>query len=220
MLQLIQEVRYLLQKDLILEWRQRYALSGIMLYIVSCVVVVYMSFMAIEPIAWVTVLWIIMLFASVNAVAKSFVQEDKSVQLYYYTLVSPQAIIIAKIIYNVLLLCLIAVLGLGIYILLLGNPVEDIALFALALLLGVSGFAMCFTLVSAIAAKANSSAALMPILSFPLIIPMLGLLIGLSKTAMLGVESTDTAKDIANLLAMDAGLLVLSVILFPYLWRD
>ncbi|MGB1243273.1 MAG: heme exporter protein CcmB, partial [Chitinophagales bacterium] len=101
---LLNQVFYLIQKDLLLEWRQKYAFNGILLYVISTVVVVYLAFMEIEDMAWMTLFWIIMLFASVNAVAKSFLQESPDRQLYYYTLVSPEAIILSKMVYNVLLL--------------------------------------------------------------------------------------------------------------------
>ncbi|HNL06997.1 MAG TPA: heme exporter protein CcmB, partial [Chitinophagales bacterium] len=78
---LLQQIGLLITKDLRLEWRQRYALSGILLYVVSTVMVVYLSLSNPQPAMWTAVLWIILLFASVNAVAKSFMQESTSRQL-------------------------------------------------------------------------------------------------------------------------------------------
>lgn len=218
---LLREIYFLLQKDLLLEWRQKYAFNGILLYVISTVVVVYLAFMEIEPVAWITLFWIIMLFASVNAVAKSFLQESNNRQLYYYTLASPEAIIFSKMLYNVLLLLFLAGLALAIYSILLGYPVENTSLFMTTVLLGGIGFALTFTLISAISSKASNNATLMPVLSFPVVIPVLSLLITLSKTAVLGIEAEDnTQNDIWVLLAIDGIMLVLSFILFPYLWRD
>ena len=45
---LLKQVYFLIQKDLLLEWRQKYAFNGILLYVVSTVVVVYLAFMDIE----------------------------------------------------------------------------------------------------------------------------------------------------------------------------
>lgn len=218
---LLKQVYFLIQKDLLLEWRQKYAFNGILLYVVSTVVVVYLAFMDIEGVTWITLFWIIMLFASVNAVAKSFLQESADRQLYYYTLASPEAIVLSKMIYNVLLLLLLAMLALGVYSILLGYPVENTPLFLSTVILGAVGFALCFTLISAISSKASNNATLMPVLSFPVIIPVLSLLITLSKSAVLGIEGDENAeKDILVLLAIDGIMLVLSFILFPYLWRD
>ncbi|OWY20611.1 ABC transporter permease [Sphingobacteriales bacterium UPWRP_1] len=212
---------FLIQKDIVLEWRQRYALSGILLYVLSSVMVVYLAFTSIEATAWLAVFWIILLFASVNALTKSFVQENSGRLLYYYTVVSPQAIILSKLVYNVALLLVIAGLALGAYSLLMGNPVQHMGLFMAAVVLGATGFSFCFTLIAAIASKTgHRNATLMPVLSFPVVTPVLGLLIALSKNAVAGIQTQNTLRDIGNLVAIDVVLAVLSFILFPYLWRD
>lgn len=217
---IIQQIVALLRKDILLEWRQRYALSGMILYVLCTVMTVYMAFHSPQPVVWLTLFWIILLFASVNAVAKSFMQESVARQLYYYLLVSPQAVIISKLLYNIVLLFGLALVGIGAYSLLLGNPVQDLPLFGASLCLGSVAFSMCFTIMSAISAKAGRSATLMPILSLPIMIPILALLIRVSKTAVTGVTSSNVTKDIAILLAIDGIMCVLSWILFPYLWKE
>lgn len=217
---LLQQVIALLHKDILLEWRQRYAISGILLYILCTVMTVYMAFRSPQPVVWLTLFWVILLFASVNAIAKSFMQESSARQLYYYSLVSPQAVIVSKLLYNMLLLVGLTLVGIGAYSLLLGSPVQDWVLFILSLLLGSVAFSMCFTLMSAIAAKAGNSATLMPILSLPLMIPILALLVSVSKTAVTGITSSNASKDIAILLAIDGIMCALSWILFPYLWKE
>ena len=98
---MLKEIAALLQKELLIEWRQRYALGGMFLYVVTTVFVCFLSFKnIIETSTWNALFWIIILFASVNASAKSFLQESKGRLLYYYTLCSPQAFVLSKIIYN------------------------------------------------------------------------------------------------------------------------
>src|SRR6218665_2545820 len=111
-MQLVQQVKHLIKKEIILEWRSKYALNGVLLYVVSTVFVCFMSFQIIDKITWNALFWIIMLFASINAIAKSFLQESKGRQLYTYTLVSPVALIIAKTIYNSLLMIILTVIAL------------------------------------------------------------------------------------------------------------
>ena len=99
------QIKYLIAKELRLEMRNKYALGGILLYVVSTVFVSYLSFKKIvTPATWNALFWIIFLFASVNAIAKSFISETKGRLLYLYTLTSPQSVILSKIIYNSLLL--------------------------------------------------------------------------------------------------------------------
>ena len=147
---LFKEIGALFQKELTLEWRQRYALNGILLYVVSSIFICYLSFNLrtgqIEPITWNALFWIIMLFSAVNAVAKSFMQERYGQVIYYYTLASPESIILAKILYNTLLMLLLAFLGYAFYSLVLGNPVADHGLFIATLVLGALGFSGTLTM--------------------------------------------------------------------------
>src|SRR5690606_26599194 len=171
------EILVLIQKEIRLEWRQKYALNGILLYVVSAVFITYLSFGAnqgrLSVPTWNALYWIIILFSSVNAVAKSFVQEHQGRQLYYYMVASPESIILSKIIYNTLLTLVLALLGYLVFSLILGNPVQDQMMFLLNLMLGAVGFSACLTMVSGIASKAGNNATLMAILSFPLVIPIL-----------------------------------------------
>lgn len=221
---LIQEIKSLLHKEILLEWRQRYALNGMLLYIVSTVLICYMSFNlrgdAMNPATWNTVYWIILLFTSVNAVAKSFMQERYGRFIYYYTLVSPQGIILSKIVYNSILMLLLALVGYSFYSLMIGNPVEDHFLFLSSILLGAVGFSTTLTMVSGIASKAGNNSVLMAILSFPVIIPMLLMLMKVSKNAMDGLDRASSSDEILTLLAINAIVVSLSYVLFPYLWRS
>lgn len=217
---LFSQVKFLIRKEIVLEWRSKYAFNGILLYVVSTVFVCFLAFRSVEPITWNALFWIIMLFASVNAITKSFVQESRGRQLYYYTLASPQAIILSKIVYNILLMLLLSVIALGFYTLVFKNPLGDPLLYLFSVLLGSISFACVFTMISGIASKAHNSGALMAILSFPVIIPLLIVLIKLSKNAMDGLERSVSLNEIGVLLAINAIVISVSLILFPYLWRD
>lgn len=210
----------LLHKEMLLEFRQRYALSGIVLYVCSMIFVVYVASVRVAPPVWNILFWLIVLFASVNAVAKSFVQERSARQLYYYQLADPTAILFSKIVYNTLLLLGLSLLAFGLYSVVAGNPVKDYKLFMLVLVLGSAGFAITFTFISAIAAGANNGATLMAILSFPVILPILLTLIRLSQIALRLLQDTSYQRDILNLLAIDVIMLALAYILFPFIWKD
>jgi heme exporter protein B len=217
---LFNEIRFLIQKEFTLEWRQKYALGGILLYVTSTVFVIYLSFVKVGAEVWNALFWIVALFASVNAVVKSFVQENSARQLYYYQLANPSAVILSKIIYNIFILLLLNGLTYLTMSLMVGSPVQDPPQYFLAILLGSIGFSITFTFISAIAAKANNSAALMAILSFPVVLPILITLIKLSKNALKAVETASIQNDLTTLAGIDLILIALCFILFPYLWRD
>jgi heme exporter protein B len=221
---LFAEIKQLIIKDFQLEWRKKYALNGMLLYVVSTAYICYTSFKLrandIEPITWNTLYWIVILFTAILAISKSFADEKDGRLLYLYTLVSAEAVILSKIIFNFVVVLVLSVLGLLVYCLFMGGPVQDWPMFLLSILLASIGFATTLSLVSGIAAKAENSAMLMPILSFPVVIPILLLILKISKNALDGLDPSNSADEILILVALDVIVGVLSVILYPYLWRS
>lgn len=221
-MQIVREVKYLIKKEILLEWRSKYALNGVLLYVVSTVFVCYLTFISVpNPLTWNALFWIIMLFASINAVAKSFLQESRGRHLYIYTLVSPSALIIAKTIYNSLLMLVLTLIALFFYSLVFPfNSEIDLPMYILATILGSLSFATIFTMVSAIASKAGNGGMLMAVLSFPIVIPVLIVLIKLSKNAIDGLDRSVSLDDIGLLVIINILIMTVSLLLFPYLWRD
>jgi len=211
----------LIKKEILLEWRLKYSFSGILIYVISTIFICYLSFrQIIDPPTWNALFWIILLFAAVNAVAKSFLQESRGLQLFYYTLLNPQHVIIAKTLYNGLLLLVLSSISFFLYILFMGNIVQNLPMFFTGLLLGASGLSSVLTLVSAIAAKTNNSSTLMAILSFPVLLPLLMTIIKYSKNAMDGLSWSVNFPNLIILLAINLLLITLGYFLFPYLWKE
>jgi len=218
---LSREIMLLLQKEASLEWKQRYALNAMLLYVVSTVFVCYLSFKFLVDVpTWNALFWIIILFTAVNATSKSFSTESRGRLLYTYTLASAQAIILARILYNMLLLLVITLIGYAIYSLLIGNLVQDHPYFLLGLVLGSTGFSSILTLVAAIAAKTRQNSTLMAILSFPVVIPMLIVLIRFSKNAVDGLAHSIQQPYIIALVAINLIVIALAWMLFPFLWKE
>lgn len=220
-MQLAAQVKHLVWKEIILEWRSKYAFNGVLLYVVSTVFVCYLSFVSVEKLTWNALFWIIMLFASINAIAKSFIQESKGRHLYIYTLVSPSALIIAKTIYNSLLMVILTLIALIFYSLVFDFPAgTDILMYFMAATLGSLSFSTIFTMVSAIASKTSNGGMLMAILSFPIIIPVLIVLIKFAKNAIDGLDRTVSLDEIGLLAMINVLVMTVALLLFPYLWRD
>ena len=214
-------VLQLIQKEIKSEWKQKYAFNGLLLYVVSTVFVCYLSFRQIVDLpTWNALFWIIQLFAGVNAISKSFLQEGRGRMLYYYTITNARSFILAKIIYNLLLMLVLSGFNLIFYSLFIGNPVQNMPMFILAMVLGSAGFSAVLAMVSAIASKAGNNFALMSILSFPILIPILMVTIRFSKNAMDGIAWAVNQQSAIILLALIAMDFALSYLLFPYLWRD
>ncbi len=216
----MQQFLVLLRHEVLLEWRQRNALGGILLYVVSTVFVAYMTFKVVPSLSWIALYWVMLLFAATNAVAKSFMQLAPGRMLYYYSLVPPTRFLLAKMVYNALLLSIIQLLTAAIMSVLVGNPVADMGWFLLTGWIGVLGISVMLTLVSAIAQKASNQSTLMAVLSFPVVIPVLVLVIRMSKQALDGLDRSLGYSWLFNLAAIDVLVIAVAVLLFPYLWKD
>lgn len=211
----------LVKKDVLLEFRQKHTFYGILLYIASTIFVLYLSIDKPDANVWNGLFWVIQLFICVNAVAKSFLQESRGRMLYFYSIASPVEFIIAKILYNLVLMILMSLLSLFMFSVFLTNPVDNGLLFTGIVVLGGASISIVFTLMSAIAAKAQQNAALIAILGFPVILPQLLLLMRLSKAAFAEVFREGAVLKMVGLIGgLDILVIAMAVILFPYLWKD
>jgi len=211
----------LLKKDLLLELRQQHTFFGILLYIASTIFVLYLSLDQPEATIWNSLFWVIQLFVCVNTVAKSFLQENKNKMLYFYSVASPVDFIISKLLYNVILMIFMSVLSLLLFFIFLTNPVSNTFRFTGIVILGGASLSLVFTLMSAIASKAQQNSALIAILGFPIILPQLLLLMRLSKSAFSEVFKTGAVLQLSSLIiSLDVLIVVMAIILFPYLWKE
>lgn len=214
----------LLYKEFTLELRRKTVISGLALYLISTVFIYYLSFSLrqnlINPLTWSALFWVTILFTSVNIVAKSFIGEKKGEQIYFYSLANPIQIILSKIIYNFFLCFLLAMSGYLLFVLFFSNPVADVGLLILTILLACLGFAASLTLLSGIAAKANNNNILMPVLSFPVIIGILLMAIQITKNCIDGLDRSVSLDELLTLAAINVLVTSVSYLLFPYIWRS
>ncbi|WP_308217827.1 heme exporter protein CcmB [Parasegetibacter sp. NRK P23] len=215
----LKHISALFRKDLLLEIRQQYTFYGILLYVASSIFVIYLAMGQPDNVVWNGLFWITQLFICTNAVAKSFLQESRGRMLYFYSIAGARDFILSKLLFNSLLMLVMSFLSLLLFLLLLGNPLEKTLQFVGISLLGGWSLSLVFTFLAAIAAKAQQQAAIMAILGFPLIIPQLLLLMKISNAAF-GAIQAGLGQMVLLLCGLDAMVIVLAVILFPFLWKD
>lgn len=214
----------LLKKELTLELRRKSVIAGIGLYLFSLVFICYLTFSlrhnAINAATWSALFWLTILFSVVNSIAKSFIGEKRGLSIYYYSVASPQAIILSKILYNALLAVMLSLAGYLLFAVFIGNPIQDGALFIITLILSGIGFSSSLSLISGIASKANNSNILMAVLSFPVLISILLMAIRITKNALDGIDRAASYDELLNLLAINCIATALAYLLFPYIWRS
>ena len=211
----------ILAKEWRLEWRQKYALVGLMMYaLVMVFAVSLVSGGDIEPSIWNMLFWILLLFVSVNAVAKSFMAESKGQVYYLYTLAGPTPVLSAKLLFNFLVLLAAGLVSFTGFIFFSPIEIGNISLFLLGLVAGCLGFSVNLTLVSSITAGAGNKSTLFAVLSFPLTLPLLMASMKVTETAIEGKGIESCLQEFAFIPGFIVIIAAVSFILFPSLWRE
>ena len=200
--------------------RSRKSWLAILLYISSIVYICYLGFRHdLDATTWNTLFWILMVFIAMFASSGSFSGREGEM-LYLYTLVSPQKFILARLIYNGLFMLLVSLMAFVGYVFFVGCPVSNLLLFLVAMLLSVWGISSLLTVSYSISSKGGGGFALMAIISFPLLVPLLLSAQHLSALSMEGASTNGFTGSLIALIALDVIIGAMSYLLFPYLWRD
>lgn len=198
--------------------------AGLALYLISTIFIYYLSFglrgNIADPLLWSALFWATALFAAVNTAAKSFTGESSGVQIYYYSLIDPLLVITAKTLYNFFLCSIFTLTAFVLFVIFFGNPLTDLPLFLLTILLVSLGFALSMTVLSGIVSRTNNNNVLMTVLSFPVLVGILLLAIKITKNCIDGLEFAASADELTILAAINVLMGAVSYLLFPYIWRS
>jgi heme exporter protein B len=214
-------IKNILLLNLKLEWQQRQSYFSILIYVLSTVYLTFLVFngaMSLET--WNSFFWVIFIFAAVQAAYRSFHHEAEQRFLLYFGMVSPQVLILGKILYNFIYLSLVGLFTTLLFIFFLGQSIHSAGAFFTLLLLAALGFSSILTFVAGISAKAGGNPALPTILSIPLLYPQILTLSRVSQRALTGFSWEVNAPLLLVLSMIALVCFLLSYLLFPYLWRD
>lgn len=213
-----------LQKDLRLEMRSRYALNMLLMFVLSSLLLIAFSVgnEAVSERMQVALLWIVILFSASIGLGRSFVAEEEQGTVLLLQLNIPGSQVFAgKLIFNLLLLLAVDVVGLAVFAVLLNMAVENWLLLCLTLLLGSIALAGATTLLAAIIARATNKGPLLPVLLFPLLVPLLLSVVKASRSALDGGLGFARATGDLQTIALFAGVVITAaVLLFDYVWTD
>lgn len=217
----MKQVLAVIFRNLKSDFKDPNSIFGSLLFLISSLFVCYISINRIASIpTWVALFWIIVIFASFNAVAKSFVQETRDKMIYIYSLMSPAQFIIGKMLYNGLLLILMSLIAILIYSGLFEMAIGNLPMLLIGILLGSACIGMILSLLSSIASKASGNLTLMAILGLPIMLPLILTATKFTKNAVDGLDWSIQYKYLIVLIGLNIVCGALSVVLFPYLWRE
>lgn len=187
---LLRQSWLLLRMDLLSELRTLETPLTLLFFAFLQVVIFTFSFWTSEETARLVapgVLWVTLTFAGTLAIDRSFAKEQDGRTLTALRLVpgAGRALYIAKLLTNQAFLTLVVLFATPLVLLVLGVPLEasQLPLLALGLLLGTAGFAALGTVFSAMLVTVRRRGVLLPIILYPVAIPLL--VIGVKATATL-----------------------------------
>ena len=192
MMRLLRPVLILVGKDILLEWRSRDLVVSVLIF--SLLIVIVFNFALNVTPQRVTVLargiiWVTFAFAATLAMNRSFVREMEQGGLDGLLLspVSRDAIFLGKAFGSFLFMLSVEVALLPVFGVLLNFSVFSLTL-VLTIALATLGFALVGTLFSAIAVQTRSREIMLPVLFFPVILPVIIAAVEASSASM-GSES-------------------------------
>jgi heme exporter protein B len=218
------KISAVLNKELASEFRTRYAISAILLFILTTVTMVLFSSkgVSINGGMAASLLWIILFFASMTGLARSFVQEEeRGTSILLKTSTPSYSVYFGKLIYNLLLSITLNLFAVILFFLFIETePLQRTDIFIYSIIAGSFGFAAATTIISALLAKANTKGALFPILSFPVLLPLIVLCIELTKYAFMPNISLNIASNLGMITAYCGLMVTASYFLFDFVWED
>lgn len=204
---------------LTIEWRQKYAVQGVLVQMFTSVIIIYLSLDKIALPVWNALFWLMILFNTMNTIAKGFLQESEGKMLYYHSICTPETLILSKIIFNAIVSLVLLLLFAFVYALVLDFKIQNPFQYLGVSVLFTIGLSTIFTMVSAIASGSGNNNILISVIGLPLMLPVLLITIKSAKKAMDGIETNAIYYDMAALGLMDVMVIYLAVLLYKYLWK-
>lgn len=221
---MIRQAIAIFAKDLKSELRTRYAINALLMFVVVTLAVIMFSLVgeSLSPGALTGMLWVVMFFAAMSGLSRSFVaEEERGTTMTLQLLASPMSVYLGKLLFNLLLVVALNVFIVLLFLLVMDQfTVAQPDLFWTVILLGSVGIAAATAIIAAIIAKANTKGTLFPVLSFPVLLPLL--MAGITATKVAVEEPTwDNAwPELQMLVSYIVVVVTVSFLLFDFVWKD
>lgn len=212
-----------LKKDLKTEFRSRYAINTVLAFVGSALLLLLFALNA-ENLSSQTqsaLVWIVILFAALSSLSRSFVMETEHKTYNLLRLHSSAAeVFVGKLCFNYLFSLTVNIATFVLYILLLGLPIANFGLFILLLIFGTAGLSGVATMLGAIVAQADRKGAIFSVLSIPLMFPLILILVRITKAALISDFTGDYINDFWALVGYAGATITAGTLLFDYIWDE
>lgn len=219
------KVAAIVGKDIATEIRTKEMLSAMFVFSLLILFIFNFTFdLRAETLKTVApgVLWVAIAFAGMLGLSRSFVLERDRGVLDGLLLapVDRSAIYFGKMIGNVLFISLVELFILPIFVILFNQAAATLPFLCGVVILGTIGFASVGTLFSAMAVHTRAREVMLPIMLFPVIVPLLLAAVRLTAAILDQTPFADVSHWLTLLIAFDAIFIAASFMLFEYVVEE
>ncbi len=211
------------KKDFSSEIRTRYAVNALLMFIIVVISIIKFSFgeEKISTEMSAGLLWIIIFFSTSNGLSRVFVsEEERGTSLVLKLSADSKSVLLGKLIFNTTLTFIINFFIILLYILLTELQIKDLLAFSVTIALGNIGLSSVMTIIAALISKANSKGTLYPVLSFPLLLPLLIASISATLLTIEGVSFAGIAGELQMIVSYTIVIITASFLLFDLIWNE
>jgi len=222
----LRQIKFLLGKDLRIELRKKESLISMAFF--GALILVMLNIASgigkqIDAESGAGILWVAIIFSSVLGLGRVFAREKENgcVAALLLSPITPGEIFAAKAMVNFTLMSLSELVLVPVFYVLFGAQLTAAPLALLPILLLVNlGFSTTGTLISAISAGTRRNEVLLPILLFPLILPLTALAVKATAGAMAAKPLTELLDQLEPMVAFCVIFTAAGYLLFPFAIRE
>jgi len=225
-LNFFKKIGLIVWKDIVIELRTKDILSAMFLFALLVIIIFNFAFApGVGNIRHLApgILWVAFTFAGVLGLNRSFIFEKDggSLQGLMLSPVDRGVIYLGKMLGNVIFIFLVELITLPLFTLFFNLSLFHL-IFPLILILLVStiGFASAGTLLAAISVNTKAREVMLPILLFPIIIPVIIGAVKSTGTILEGKPLTEIVPWLKLLIAFDIIFLIVSFLVFEYVVEE
>ncbi|MEK7250193.1 MAG: heme exporter protein CcmB, partial [Bacteroidota bacterium] len=159
---------------------------------------------------------------AMSGLSRTFVtEEERGTTMTLQLLAQPSAVYFGKLFFNLVLIVGVNTFTVLLYTVFLnGFVIKTTSIFIITIALGSVGLAASSTIIAAIIAKANTKGTLYPVLTFPILLPLLLTCINATRMATEGAFIEEAFGEFQFLVSYIVVVITASSILFEYIWKD
>ncbi len=211
-------------KELRSEFRTRYAINALIMFVVTTISMILFAIGREETSLDVLIgmFWVVIFFGSMSGMSRTFVaEEERGTAMVLQLLSPPPAVLLGKLVFNVVLSLCLNGLTLVLYLLFIdGFQIATQMIFCVVFILGSVGLAAASTIIAAIVAKSNVKGTLYPVLAFPIVLPLLMSLIHATQLAGEGAFFEEALPDFQVIVSYIVVVIAVSFLVFRYVWKE